>query len=85
MYDVFDSYLDADTWHTNHPLDEQRFLRSLGKVVRDTNFNPDDMGSYMLSNKGLNRNNQDDAVLVSVINKRVVQAWVIQEFLELGV
>lgn len=84
MYEVFDSYLNVDTWHTNHDLDERRFFQALGKVVRDDAFNPDEMGSYMLSAKGLGRDNEDDAYFVNVIDRRVLQAWAIRDFLQLG-
>jgi hypothetical protein len=84
MYEAFDSYLNVDTWHTNHDLDERRFFQSLSQVVRDDDFSPDEMGSYMLSAKVVNRDNEDDAYFVHTIDRRVLQAWAIRDFLKLG-
>ena len=84
MYEAFDSYLNIETWHTAHPLDNERFYRCLAKVVRDPNFNPDEMGEYMRDQKGLDRDNAHHEDFNEVIDRRVSQAWAIKYFLRLG-
>ncbi len=49
MYDVFDSFISIDTWHTDHPNDEQRFYLALNKVVRNPGFNADDLCAWLKS------------------------------------
>ena len=34
-----DGFLNVDTWHTFHPLDEQRFYIALSKIISDPKFN----------------------------------------------
>lgn len=83
MYEAFDSYLGVDTWHTSHPLDDERFYRALAKVVRDPKFNADEMGEYMRERQGVGREDRDP-FFNNVIDRRVSQAWAINEFLRLG-
>ena len=47
MYGVFDDFLRVPTWHTKHPVDEDRFYTALRQVVRRENFYPDNLGEYM--------------------------------------
>lgn len=46
MLEVFDSYLNRGTWHSDHDLDSEAFYRALAKVVRQPSFSPDRMGDY---------------------------------------
>jgi hypothetical protein len=81
MYEVFDPYLKTDTWHTSHPLDDQRFFRALNEVVKNPNFNPDEMGRYMREQKKVSRDDNTNP-FNSVIDDRVSNAWAVKEFLE---
>lgn len=47
MYQALDSFARVDTWHTSHPLDEQRFYLALRKIVRHPHFSADDIGEYL--------------------------------------
>jgi len=46
MYEVFENFLAIETLHTCHPYDEQRFFLALDKIVRNNDFNSDDMAAY---------------------------------------
>ncbi|OHD05054.1 hypothetical protein [Sphingopyxis sp. RIFCSPHIGHO2_12_FULL_65_19] len=78
-----DSYLDVDTWHTSHPLDDQRFYKALSKIVRDPKFSPEAMGEYIRDKKGVSRDDNGD-VFNNVIDRRITEAYAIQEFVRLG-
>ena len=84
MYEVFDSYLNVGTWHTNHDSDQERFFRALANVVHDANFSPDEMGAYMLTNKNVDPDNEDQSALNNTIDLRVTQASAICDYLMLG-
>jgi hypothetical protein len=60
MYNVFNSFLDVDTWSTHHPSDEERFYKALSEVIRNPKFSADDMAEYMLSHKELDNAGNDD-------------------------
>jgi hypothetical protein len=47
LYEAFDNFLNTGTWHTIHPNDEERFFVALEKVIKDSKFNPDQLGEYM--------------------------------------
>lgn len=51
-YTVFDRFLDVETWHTNHPLDDWRFLLALRNAIQDERFSPNDMGDYIRNKTG---------------------------------
>lgn len=53
MYEVFDRFLDTDTWHKRHPSDLERFHRALNKVVWSSEFSADSMGTYMRERRNL--------------------------------
>ena len=84
MYEALDSYLNVDTWHTAHALDDRRFYEALAKIVRDPKFSPEAMGEYMRERKGVDRDNPSHSDFNSVIDRRVTEAWAIMEFLKLG-
>lgn len=84
MYQAMDSYLNVDTWHTAHPLDDQRFYEALAKIVRNPAFSAEAMGDYMRDREGIDPNNPSHSELNSVIDRRVTEAWAISEFLKLG-
>ncbi|MDX1739390.1 MAG: hypothetical protein R3261_14210 [Alphaproteobacteria bacterium] len=47
MYSIFDTFIDIDTWHTDHPDDLIRFYRALAFVVDQQEFCPQTMGNYI--------------------------------------
>lgn len=47
MYKALDPFLNVATWYTKHPEDERRFFTALAKIVKDEDFNADQMGEYM--------------------------------------
>jgi hypothetical protein len=55
VYQAFDEFLDVETWHTTHALDEERFYRALDKVVRDKDFNSEEMATYMCQKFSVSR------------------------------
>jgi len=48
--EALDGWLNVDTWHTSHPLDETRFHRAVLKVLKANEPNtitPDDVIAYI--------------------------------------
>ena len=82
MYEVFDSYLNRDTWHTNHDLDRQRFMQVLAGVVHDDEFNPDEMRKYMLEKKGVRPENRNDSFGLK-IDQLTQDAWAVKDFFQM--
>jgi hypothetical protein len=78
MYEAFDDYLNRDTWHTRNEQEDEAFHRALGTVVNNPDFDPDEMGDYMRTVKGLTMNSQDQ--LAGVIGDRVRDAWAVVTF-----
>jgi hypothetical protein len=78
MYSVFDAFLNVETWHTHHALDEQRFFKALHQVVRDEHFSPEAMGDYMAQHLGVSRNEDH---LGAEINAYVRKAWAVKDYL----
>ncbi|SFV26843.1 hypothetical protein SAMN05216456_0130 [Devosia crocina] len=72
MYEVFDSYLNRDTWHAREEAEDEAFFTALGQVLANPGFDPDAMGDYMRQAKGLTGNSQDQ--LAGVINDRARDA-----------
>ena len=81
MYAAFDNFLAVGTWHTRHPLDEQRFYKALHQVVTDPKFNPDKLGEYMREKKRVSR---DDAgnTFNATIDQYVSAAWAVKDYLK---
>ncbi len=79
MYDVFDDFIGAVTWHTTHPMDDERFYRGLEKVVRKRHFNPDAMGEYFRKKVGISETDEGHP-LWEAVERRVGQAWSIPEY-----
>lgn len=78
MYEIFDTYLIRDTWRTQDPAEDEAFYRALGEVIGNADFDPEAMGEYMRTAKGLSVNSQD--LLAGVILKRVEDARAVREF-----
>lgn len=62
MYRAFDKFLRVDTWHTTHPLDDERFHQALNEVVRLKGFHPSDMADYFRSYLGAKASHFEDAI-----------------------
>ncbi len=84
MYAAFDNFLQTDTWHTTHPMDEKRFIKALAAIVKDRDFNPDEMGNYMrrLTKSPTNVEDQDHPY-EDAIQRLVTKAWAVKEYLAL--
>ena len=80
MYKVFDKFLAAPTWHTNHDADGERFYQALHQVVKDAAFSPDAMADYMHQRLGVPRggaNNYSD----KAIERYTAAAWAVRDYL----
>jgi len=55
LYEALDNFLNTGTWHTIHPNDHERFFVALEKVIKDSKFNPDQLGEYMPQKKHVSR------------------------------
>jgi hypothetical protein len=75
MYEVLDDVLHVETWHTMHPLDVERFFRALDRIVKQPNFNPDDMGAYI-------RAKVSDPALDYAVARLVSDAAVVRDYLK---
>jgi hypothetical protein len=80
MYQAFDSFLQIDTWHTRHPTDEERFFVALSKVVRNSKFNPDEMGEYMRQKTGSGAARGSHPFELA-IDHYVAAAWAVQDYI----
>lgn len=68
MCEAMDSYLNVDTWHTSHPLDDERFYRALSTIVREPKFSAEELGEYMRDKSGVYGANEDNEVFADVID-----------------
>ncbi|HTQ14388.1 MAG TPA: hypothetical protein VMH86_10980 [Rhizomicrobium sp.] len=80
MYEVFDAFLAMDTWHTSHSLDDQRFYRALDTVVRDPDFNADDLRRYLREKLNIARDDHTGH-FSKAVDLRAMQAWAVRDFL----
>lgn len=80
MYEVFDSFIENEWWHTCHAEDERRFFVALHKVVRDTRFSPEEMGDYLRS-KLKQPYNRDVNPFEQAVRHYVSAAWAVRDFL----
>ena len=71
----------VDTWHTSHPFDEERFFKALHQIVREPNFNPDEMGEYMRQKVGVSQDD-DDNTYNQAIDGYVAAAWAVKDYLK---
>jgi hypothetical protein len=78
-YNVFDPFLNMDTWHTSHPLDDRRFFVCLSKVVREPDFSAETLGEYIRKAKGIDNSEHHFAPRVRDL---VGKAWAVREYLE---
>ncbi|MAI61859.1 MAG: hypothetical protein CBB87_05100 [Micavibrio sp. TMED27] len=59
MHNIFDNFLDKDTWHKDHPGDNAMFYSALSQVIDDESFCSDEMAEYMRNRKNVSRDNND--------------------------
>jgi hypothetical protein len=78
-YNVFDPFLACQTWHTSHPLDEQRFFKCLSKVVDHPDFNPESMGDYI---RGKQNIDTDEHHFTEAVHDLVRKAWAVYDYLK---
>lgn len=76
MYTAFDKFLRVETWHTTHPLDDERFHHALNEVVRHRDFVPSAMADYFRDYLG-----DKAARFENEIDRREIQAETIHSFL----
>lgn len=81
MYSVFDSFLATDTWSKNHPNDEERFYLCLQEVVRESDFNADNMGEYFRTVKNISRTDENQYFSNS-IDDLVAKAWAVSDYIK---
>ena len=78
MYEAFDPFLAAPTWHTSRDGDRKRFYLALDTVVREADFDPERMGDHMRQKIGVEnglRDHRDNA-----IGLRITDAWAVRDF-----
>lgn len=80
MYEVFDSFLKVETWHTTHPMDDKRFNLALNQVVRKAGFDADEMAGYFRSKLGIGADDEAHT-FDEAIRRRQRQADAIHSFL----
>lgn len=78
MYDVFDEYLNRDSWHTPDSLEDNVFHRALRKVVDNVNFSPDAMGEYFRKVKALSE--AANCEFGQAVARRVADAKAVQDY-----
>ncbi len=81
MYDLMNSYIDVETWHSFHPMDSRRFYEALAQIVYADTFCPEEMGSYFTERLGLAESDLNYQKYREAINVRVLQAEAIKEFM----
>lgn len=73
--------MGVDTWHISHPYDKERFFKALHQMIREPNFNPDEMGEYMRRKACVSRDD-DDNVYNQAIDDYVTAAWTLKDYLK---
>lgn len=84
MYEEFDDFLRIPTWFTRHHADEERFFRSLRRVVISENFNPDLLGDYIDPKRAKGEDAQarvGDDTYNSARDHYVKAAWAVYKYL----
>jgi hypothetical protein len=78
-YAVFEPFLDVETWHSSHPMDDRRFFLALYAVVKRAEFSPQAMGDYFRQRKG---EHSDEHHLSRRIDDLVSKAWAVRDFID---
>ena len=77
-YSVFDPFIQRDTWHTFHPIDEKAFHQCLDKVVRDQTFSSEAMGEYFRRQRHID----SGSPFADDVDKLVSKAWTVRDHLQ---
>ena len=80
MYEVFDTFLGKETWHTRHDFDEIRFFRCLKEIVKKPAFDPDKMGEYLQEKAGVAQEDEESPINLA-IKHYVAEAWAVKDYL----
>jgi len=80
MYDIFNSFLDVETWYKDNPFDNERFYSALSEVVLENDFSPDSMADHMRSYK--NVSHDDNTEYSRRIEDLQSAAWHIKDYLK---
>jgi hypothetical protein len=81
MYEVFDKFMDWDTWYKNHPNDDMRFYLTLDKVVWSDDFSPDKMAQNMRARCNIPSNDITSGFAQSIDRLRG-NAWAVKDFIK---
>ena len=82
MYEAMDSFLKVETWHTSHPLDEQRFFTALSRIVRHPDFNSDHMRQYIRHQKNITSHDGSHG-FERVVDELSTKASAVREYLQI--
>ncbi|HLH98754.1 MAG TPA: hypothetical protein VKW08_26895 [Xanthobacteraceae bacterium] len=55
MYEIFDPFIQRETWFTGHANEELVFYTALSKVAWSPEFDPDRMADYFRSKLNISR------------------------------
>ena len=80
MYEVFDTFLKPDSWHTREAPDRDRFYCALRAVASNPQFRPEDMGDYFDRSSARSKVNADK--YQEARRYYVAAAWAVKRFLE---
>jgi hypothetical protein len=79
MYEIFDSFLLGRNWSRQHDNDLEQFYLRLSKVVRHSDFNPDQMGEYFRQRTASTPREAHPFRIA--IDRYVADAWAIRKYL----
>lgn len=79
MYEVFDTFLTSQTWHTREHADEERFFCELRTIIHKHRFSPKEMGKYMMEKQ---RGQLTEEALTDAVDHYVELARVLKGFIQ---
>lgn len=82
MYEAMDSFLNTDTWHTNHDYDQERFYTALATIVRKDGFNADELRDYIRDKKNITTHDGSHP-FERVIDDLATKAWAVYDYLKI--
>ncbi len=80
MYEKLDSFMATDTWHTRHPSDEKRFFMVLHELLKNRDFDPEEMAEFMRQRVGTANNPAHP--LRPAIDHYTAAAWAVKGYVE---
>ena len=80
-YTKLDRFMAVETWHTNHADDLKRFNSVLYELLKDDDFNPDEMREYMAQTLRIDRND-DEHPFSRELDRLTAAAWSVKEYLD---